>query len=223
MIQTCVDLLGAWPAASLAYTQSDEITLVFPNRVGQFNDRAMKITTLAAGFFSIHFYSHLIAAISETLEPAAKGYGGNESQTSDLPSLPYFDGRIFNVPSIEECLNNVMWRCRGDAVWNSISAFARTLFSTKEIHGKQTHEMLDMAKEKGVVYEDTVPKWALEGSTLKRVLVQIDAVDFKTGEKTVATKTKIKCENVGFKQFSEESLSLITDRYWPNSVEPTRH
>ncbi|KAH8681790.1 tRNAHis guanylyltransferase catalytic domain-containing protein [Xylariales sp. PMI_506] len=49
MVRTCADLLRAWPAASLDYTQSDEITLVFSSGVRIFNDRVMEISTLAAG------------------------------------------------------------------------------------------------------------------------------------------------------------------------------
>ncbi|KPM45224.1 hypothetical protein AK830_g1390 [Neonectria ditissima] len=209
MVKTCADLLDAHPAATLAYTQSDEITLVFPNGVGSFNDRIMKIATLAAGFCSVHFYKHLTAALAETPEPAVKGF-------ASLP-LPHFDGRLFNVPSVEECVNNVLWRCRGDAIRNSVSAFARSLFSTKELQGKNKDEMLQMAKEKGVSYEEAVPKWALEGSIVKKSLVKIEAVDMKTGEPVTAVRTRARCEDRGMTEFSDENLALVRDKYWPEA------
>ncbi|KAH6884419.1 tRNAHis guanylyltransferase-domain-containing protein [Thelonectria olida] len=210
MVKTCADLLDAYPAATLAYTQSDEITLVFPEGVGSFNGRVMKIATLAAGVCSVHFYSHLMAALAETPEPAVKGF-------ASLP-LPYFDGRICNVPSVEECVNNILWRCRGDAVRNSVSAFARSLFSTKQLHGKNKDQMVEMAeKEKGVTYEQAVPKWALEGSIVKKYLVKMEAVDMKTGEPVTVVRTRTRCEDRGMMAFSDENLALVRDRYWPEA------
>lgn len=217
MVRTCANLLDAWPAATLAYTQSDEITLVFPRGVGHFNDRVMKITSLAAGFCSVHFHSHLATALAETPEPAVQGFNAEKNGAgSPAPPLPYFDGRMFNVPSVEECLNNVLWRCRGDAVRNSVSAFARSLFSTKQMHGKNKDEMIEMAKrEKGLFYEESVPRWALEGSIVKKELVEIDAVDFRTGEAVTATRTKTRCEDRGMREFSGENLALVREKYWP--------
>ncbi|GME52257.1 hypothetical protein GTA08_BOTSDO08577 [Neofusicoccum parvum] len=216
MVNTCAGLLGAWPAASLAYTQSDEITLVFPNGVGHFNERAMKIASLAAGFCSVHFQSNLVAALAETPEPAVKGFTLGNAMGRYSPPLPYFDGRIFNVPSPEECVNNILWRCRGDAIRNSVAAFARSLFSTTQLRGKHTDEMIEMAKrEKGIVYEDAVPQWAMEGSMVKRALVYIEGVDGKTGEKTLATRTKMRCEDRGIRAFSEENVKLVIEKHWP--------
>ncbi|KAM5350686.1 hypothetical protein ACJ41O_007191 [Fusarium nematophilum] len=207
MVKTCADLLDAHPAATLAYTQSDEITLVFPHGVGSFNGRAVKIATLAAGFTSVHFYTHLVAALAEMPEPAIKG------GLASLP-LPHFDGRIFNVPNVEECVNNILWRCRGDAVRNSVSAFARSLFSTEELRGKNKDEMVEMARrEKGVSYDEAVLKWALEGSIVKRYLAKREAVDGKTGEAVTVVRTRTRCEDRGMMEFSEENLALVRDKY----------
>jgi tRNA(His) 5'-end guanylyltransferase len=209
MVRTCADLLDCYPAATLAYTQSDEITLIFPNGVESFNDRAMKIVTLAAGFCSVHFYSHLITALAESPDPPLK------KDIRSLP-LPYFDGRIFNVPTVEECLNNVLWRCRGDAVRNSVSAFARSFFSTRELHGKNQEEMVEMVRrEKGVVYREAVPRWALEGSIVKKTLVELEAVNKKTGERALSTRTRTRCEDRGITEFSDATLALVKEKYWP--------
>lgn len=207
MVKTCTDLLNAYPAASLAYTQSDEITLVFPDGVSCFNDRVMKIATLASGFCSVHFYSHLTAALAELPEPVVEDF-------ASLP-LPHFDARLFTVPSVEECVNNIMWRCRVDAIRNSVSAFARSHFSTMELHGKNQAEMIEMTKRKGVVYETSVPKWALEGSIVKRYLVKREAVDQKTGENVTVVRTRSRCEDRGITEFSSDTLALVRDKYWP--------
>ena len=69
MANTCSDLLSHFPSATLAYTQSDEITLVFPCGVGSFNDRVQKICSLAASFTSVRFNMHLSSAVLASPEP----------------------------------------------------------------------------------------------------------------------------------------------------------
>jgi tRNA(His) guanylyltransferase len=55
MVATCCDLVGHFSSATLAYTQSDEITLVFPHGVGMFSDRVQKIVSLASAYTSVRF------------------------------------------------------------------------------------------------------------------------------------------------------------------------
>ena len=173
MVATCADLLGTHNTATLAYTQSDEITLVFPTGIGSFNGRVQKIATLAASFCSVHFFTHLLAAMAESPEPAVPGFGPDALAMGKGLPLPHFDARVFNVPGVEECLNNLLWRCRGDAIRNSVSAWARSLYSTKQLHKKTTSEMIAMAaKEKGAIYKDSVPAWALEGTIVKREMFE---------------------------------------------------
>lgn len=208
MIRTCADLLSNFPSATLAYTQSDEITLVFPSSISSFNGRVHKIASLAAGFCSVHFYRHLCAALAEKPNPAVRDF-------ADLP-LPHFDARVFNVPTVEEALNNLLWRCRGDAVRNSVSAFARSLFTTKQLHKKTAGEMIEMAeREKGVMYKDAVPPWAVEGTMVKREMYELESVDRKTGEKATTTRTRMREVDRGVTQFSEENLRLVTEKFWP--------
>ncbi|RTE83985.1 hypothetical protein BHE90_001440 [Fusarium euwallaceae] len=216
MVKTCADLLGAYSPASLAYTQSDEITLVFPYGVGsQSNGRVTKIASLAAGRCSVHFYSHLVTALVETPEPPVEGFFSLPFPHFENQTLPHFDGRLFNVPCVEECLSNVIWRCRGDAIRNSVSGFARSLFSTEQLHGKNKDDMLEMVKEKGFPYEQSVPNWALEGSIVKRTLIKMAAVDQKTGETVEVVRTRTRCEDRGIKEFTDENLALVRDKYWP--------
>ncbi|KAI8651978.1 TRNA(His) guanylyltransferase [Fusarium sp. Ph1] len=218
MVKTSADLLGAYSSATLAYTQSDEITLVFPDGVGsQFNGRVTKIASLAAGRCSVHFYSHLVDALVETPEPPVKGFCPLPFPHFENQTLPHFDGRLFNVPSVEECLSNVIWRCRGDAIRNSVSGFARSLFTTEELHGKNKDDMLEMVKKKGFPYQKSVPKWALEGSMVKRTLVKMAAVDQKTGETVEVVRTRTRCEDRGITEFLDENLALVRDKYWPEA------
>ena len=59
------------------------------------------------------------------------------------PSVAMFDGRVFNVPEADVA-NYFLWRAR-DWARNSLSMFARSHFSHKQLHGKSRtaiHEML---------------------------------------------------------------------------------
>ena len=208
MTAACSDLLSHFPSAVLAYTQSDEITLVFPSGVGAFNDRVQKIASLAAAFTSVRFNAHLSAAVAASPEPAVKNW-------EKVMGTAHFDGRLFTVPSVEEALNCVLWRCKGDAIRNSVGAFARTLFSTTELHGKSTEETLRMMeKEKGLVFKDSVPSWAVAGTIVKKEQFEFEGKNEKTGEVEKTSRTRTRAVDRGVTEFSEENLRLVMEKYW---------
>jgi tRNA(His) 5'-end guanylyltransferase len=208
MITTASDLLSYFPQATLAYTQSDEITLVFPSGVQSFNSRVQKLCSLSASFCSMKFNQHLAEAAEKTPEPDVK-------RGKEVLGTAFFDARVFSVPSVEEALNNLLWRCRNDAVRNSVNAFARTMYSTSEMHGKKTQELVDMMlEEKGVRFEEAVPKWAVEGCLVKREQFEHEGANLKTGELEKTLRTRMRVEERGIRVFSEEGLRLVTDKYW---------
>jgi tRNA(His) guanylyltransferase len=209
MAATCVDLLTIFPPATVAYTQSDEITLVFPNGVQSFNDRMPKLVSVASSFCSVKFNANLSARLAAEPEPKVK------KSVHSVLGTAHFDGRFFAVPSVEEALNCLLWRCRGDAIRNAVSAFARTLFSDKEMHEKTTNKLLEMMKvEKGVIFEESVPKWAIEGCLVKREQVGHEGVNLKTRQKEKTLRTRIRVEDRGVKEFTDENLRLVTERFW---------
>ena len=209
IIATCSDLLTYFPQATIAYTQSDEITLVFPTGVQSFNERVQKLSSLAASYCSVRFNKHLADFLESNPEPRVKPV------TYEKLGTAHFDARFFAVPSVEEALNCLLWRCRNDAVRNSVNGFARTMYTTAQMHGKKTAELLEMMeKEKGVKFEEAVPRWAIEGSLMKREQYEHTGTNLKTGkpEKTFRTRTKV--EERGLREFSQENLNLITEKYW---------
>ncbi|KAL1801601.1 hypothetical protein ACET3X_001943 [Alternaria dauci] len=209
MISTCADLLHFFARATVAYTQSDEITLVFPEGVQSFNERVQKLCSLSASYCSVRFNKHLTEALKKMPEPGVKG------DVDEVLGTAHFDARLFPVPSVEEALNNLIWRCRNDAVRNSVSAFARTMYSTKEMNGKKTQELVDMMlAEKGVRFEEAVPRWAIEGCLMKREQYEHEGVNLKTGEIEKTFRTRTRVEERGVRVFGDEGLKLVTDRYW---------
>jgi tRNA(His) 5'-end guanylyltransferase len=209
MIATCADLLHFFPQATVAYTQSDEITLVFPQGVQSFNERVQKLCSLSASYCSVRFNKHLAEALKKTPEPKVKG------EVEEVLSTAHFDARLSPVPSVEEALNNLIWRCRNDAVRNSVSGFARTMYSTKEMNGKKTQELIDMMlEEKNVRFAEAVPEWAIEGCLMKREQYEHEGVNLKTGEVEKTLRTRTRVEERGIRVFGHEGLKLVTDRYW---------
>jgi tRNA(His) 5'-end guanylyltransferase len=209
MIATCADLLKYFPQATVAYTQSDEITLVFPAGVQNFNERVQKLSSLAASYCSVRFNAHLAAFLTANPEPQVKESGYNALGTA------HFDARFFQVPSVEEALNCMLWRCRGDAVRNSVNAFARSHYSDKQLHKKSVVEVLDMLrKEKNIEFEDAVPKWAIAGSLVKWEQFEHEGVNGKTGEKEMTMRTRTRVEDRGVREFSDSNLKLVTQKFW---------
>lgn len=209
MIATCADLLHFFPQATVAYTQSDEITLVFPTGVQVFNERVQKLSSLAASYCSVNFNKHLSLCLENQPHPPVKPSAYTALGTA------YFDARFFAVPSLAEALNNLIWRCRNDAVRNAVSAFARTMYSTKQMHGKRTADLVEMMKrEKGVVFEEAVPKWAVEGCLMKREQFEHEGVNLKTGETEKTCRTRVRVEERGVRQFGEEGLRIVGEKYW---------
>ncbi|KAI4647296.1 uncharacterized protein J4E79_010448 [Alternaria viburni] len=209
MISTCADLLHFFPRATVAYTQSDEITLVFPEGVQSFNERVQKLCSLSASYCSVRFNKHLTDALKAMPEPEVKG------DVEEVLGTAHFDARFFPVPDIAEALNNLIWRCRNDAVRNSVSAFARTMYSTKEMNGKKTKDLVSMMlEEKGVRFEEAVPKWAIEGCLIKRERYEHEGVNVKTGETEKTFRTRTRVEERGIREFGDEGLKLMTSRYW---------
>ena len=132
----------------VAYTQSDEITLVW-NDCKYFDARIQKMSSVLASVATFAF---------------------NRSKMINIPQkmrIPaYFDCRVFQAPpgGPLECL---LWR-QDDAVKNSISAMAQSLYSHRELHGKHSGELQDLIVARGLNWNDT-PEHFKRGVFVKRV------------------------------------------------------
>lgn len=137
MVATASDLLMHFSEATLAYTQSDEITLTFPDGLKDFRGRVQKIVSIAAGFASTRFNYHLSNLQSPTWKMG----------------VAHFDARVFNVPTIAELVNCLIWRCRYDCRRNSKAGFARQYLSATRAHGLSSDEQVALVrKENGIDY-----------------------------------------------------------------------
>lgn len=196
LISTCSDLLiDYFPRATVAYTHFDEITLVFPEGgVQLFDERIQKLASLAASYCSVRFNAHLAATSSSG--------SGNQA---------YFDAHFLTVPNIEEALNYLIWRCRGDVLGNGIGALARTMFSQDQIYGKTSAELVYMMQQEKNV---AVPEWAVKGCLVKPELYQHERQNPTTGQMEMTTETRARVGNRGIKEISMENSRLVTEKYW---------
>ena len=121
----------------LGYTQSDEITLILaPSAEGILGNRIDKISSLLAARCSNIFNDYLRGLIP------------------DEEFFAEFDCRVFNVPSLEEAKNALLWR-QFDCWKNYVGVVAHHQFGTKKLHKKNTNEKIKMLQEIGVdIYSD---------------------------------------------------------------------
>lgn len=142
-------------SARFAYIQSDECTIVINDKMTIYSEpwfanQIQKIVSIAASIMSVNFSSH---------------YNVTKQYYDFKPA--YFDARFFQVPSIIEMHNCVLWR-QFDASKNSISQYARYYFSHKDLQNKNGKEMQEMMMtEKGFNWNDA-PTWTKRGVVIYR-------------------------------------------------------
>lgn len=141
--------------ASIGYTQSDEISLVFyQDNIESsifFDYKKQKMISVIAGLTSSLFMKFCMKEMPEFCEN----------------TIPCFDCRAFSLPSKGEAMNAVLWRVK-DATKNSVSMAARNLFSHKELQGKKQNDMIEMMITKDINWNN-YPKFFKEGSFFKRI------------------------------------------------------
>ncbi len=141
--------------ATIGYTQSDEITLIFfsdSHRSQVFLDgREQKMVSILASMTTAHFND-----MRGRILPDYAGYGA-----------AYFDARVFAVPNKVEAANALLWR-EQDATKNAVSMAARAYFSHKSLHGMSGAEMQErLWQEENVNFND-YPAFFKRGTFVQR-------------------------------------------------------
>jgi tRNA(His) guanylyltransferase len=143
--------------ATLGYTQSDEISLVWlpqPGTQPWFDGKVHKLVSVLAGLATSAFASALLQQWGTT-EGAAL-----------LQQLPHFDCRVFNLPSREEAAHALLWR-NLDATKNAVSMAAHHYYSHHELQGKTGAEKQEMMWQKGINFDHYPPHFK-RGTWVKR-------------------------------------------------------
>ena len=140
--------------AVFGYQQSDEITFVLRNDQSLesqpwFKNRIQKMTSVTSSLVTYNFNQHL-------------------SSLKDPPNLigdKLFDARVFIVPSINEAVNNLIWRqldCIRNAITNASYYELGKKFGKKSAQGMIQNKKVDerlvlLSKECGIDFEDKYP------------------------------------------------------------------
>lgn len=174
MVKTAQALCKEISGCKLAYTQSDEISLLVTNddtieTQPWFNNNLQKIVSLAAATASISF-QHEMAMIVAAYD------NSEDEQDSDFYYRTYiahlsnvmFDARAFILPE-EEIINYFIWR-QQDATRNSIQMAARAYFSHKECENKNSNELQNMLINKNINWND-YKVWEKRGICIHKIKV----------------------------------------------------
>ena len=147
----CENIMGC----KLGYTQSDEISLILTDfdsttSEGWFDGTVQKIASVSASYATAKFNQ---LRILRNLQPNDEDR--NLIFEDDLLNLKlaHFDSRALQVPFVEEAINYLIWR-QQDATRNSISSVAQSLYSHKELDGKNSSELQEMIFAKGQNWND---------------------------------------------------------------------
>lgn len=185
MENTTLDLAGAVMGCKMAYTQSDEITLLLTDddtleTQPWFGKNLQKIVSLSAAMATYFFNKNVVSTIYQYLDrgEADKIIALNDAWKT---KMAVFDARAWCVPH-EEVLNTLVWR-EQDCLRNSIESAGQTYFSHKQLIGKSCNEIKEMLlKEKGINFDD-YPTWFKRGVCAIKKPVKIITPDGKAIER----------------------------------------
>ena len=168
MIETAKYLCENIQGAKFAYAQSDEISIVltdFDNLESQawFDYNVQKMTSIAASMATAKF---------NQLRMARQCWEGNDVEgyldTDDINNFKFamFDARVFQVPTVDEMVNTMIWR-QQDATRNSVSMAAYEICghsATMNMSGSEKQELLF---QEGVNWNDYPVKFK-RGTVIKK-------------------------------------------------------
>lgn len=133
MDATAVHLCEQLQGSAYAYVQSDEISILLTDFAkittdAWFDGNVQKMVSVGASIATAYFNSLRL-------------------------SMATFDARVFTIPDAIEVSNYFVWR-QQDASRNSVQMVAQSLYSHKELHGKNVNEQQDLIHLKGMNWND---------------------------------------------------------------------
>lgn len=144
--------------ARVAYLQSDEISILLTDFTqdstqGWFHYNKQKLESVIASMFTAYFNKNFTELFAEDIKHKEK--------------IAFFDCRAWSLPFTE--VNNYFWWRQKDCTKNAISMIARTMFSDKELHKKNTGEVQTLIEEKlGEGVDIRYPQHFLKGRCLSK-------------------------------------------------------
>jgi tRNA(His) guanylyltransferase len=187
--------------ALIAYTQSDEITLVWYSEDIKsqvfFDGRIQKMVSVLAGLATAKF---------NRLVPIYLPDKAN--------MLPVFDCRVWTVPTLGEATNAFIWRGQ-DATRNSIQAAGQAHFSHTQLQGKNQSDIQEMLHAEGINWND-YPAWAKRGTWVQKTRVvrtfTTDEMEKLPPKHEVRTNPNLQVERWAVREVDMPPLSKVWNR-----------
>lgn len=141
-IYLCKNIMGA----KFGFVQSDEISILLTD----FEDSGTQSW----------FDSNLQKMCSVSASQATRSFNEARLRRYGIEAMKWaeFDSRVFQIPQKVEVENYFIWR-QQDTTRNSISSVAQSLYSSKELNGKNTDEQQELIFQKGINWNDYKPKY----------------------------------------------------------------
>lgn len=172
--------------ASVGYTQSDEITLIYTPTEGErmFGGKVAKINSVFASIATAHFNNHIRVHTDK---------------------YAYFDCRTWSVPNDIEASNVLLWRVQ-DARKNSISSLMRWTCGHKKMANLSGKQMIEfMQKEANVDWLDLSNIWKygtyVKPMTYETYMTEEEMENIPEGKKPFGVpikRTKIETVDLGY-------------------------
>jgi tRNA(His) guanylyltransferase len=194
--QLCAEISGV----KMAYVQSDEISLIIsePKENTQlwFDGNIQKIASVSSSIATAHFNKYLIHyLILESDRSDKEKLLDLSAYSADClkNSYAYFDSRVFSVPQLTDVFDYLILRQK-DAVKNSVSMVAQSLYSHKVLDGKKTQEKIEMSKLKGIDWT-TLPAGQQRGRVLIKRQVNKVGKNPSTGKDEISIRHEWRVED----------------------------
>jgi len=170
-----------------AYTQSDEISLLFTDIENIeseliFDGKVQKLCSVSASKVTSAFNKtmlKLLASFKYSPEELLQKITSGDFAEIDA----VFDSRVYIIPDFREVSNYFIWR-QQDCTRNSISMAASALYSDSELKGKSGNMKQEMIFQKGINWNDYKTKYK-RGSIIKKHQMTVDGAN---GEEVMRTK-----------------------------------
>ena len=206
--------------AVTGFTQSDEITLLFPGDTNvlhlPFNGRLSKIVSVFAGLASAKFNHYMqsfdYADRSERVKTRIKSGGA------------FFDARAFSLPDPISAMEAILWRHKFDCRRNAIHTLGIAHFSHKQLQNCSLAQVMELLRsERGIEVFRDIPKVYLFGTFAKRTLVSVPYHNPKTGESGDILRSRLENRIFDWRGSNEEKTHMVFAKMWepthPVSVE----
>ncbi|AVG46088.1 tRNA(His) guanylyltransferase [Acanthamoeba polyphaga mimivirus] len=219
MILTASDAMIEFNAKT-AFTQSDEISLIFDNAFPKdienidtnkythiYGGRILKLVSLSASFVSTRFNYHFSNLVEKYIIDSPNIY--NPKTIDNIKNFrATFDARIliFDENNKSEMLNHLIWRCQ-DGYRNSIQMYAYHHFGPSKINKLKGSEMIDLLEKENKLQWKDIPLWHKYGTIIKKILVDLETTH------GISKRTQIK--QIAFKiTYSDNMLNFVFDKYF---------